>query len=243
MTDRLLDRQSRLLDYLTSGAAIFDSSGDPAREPVLSGIDRGLLRLEARYSHEKRMAKIEWVLNRTLSLLGSNRSLIVRDFAEVCPPMSAERLENARQFYDFLSARWQSQSPEPPYLPDIALFELTYAAVRGGAMRNPAPATGSCLRPGSIRRHPNVTLIHCAYDIRPALEGIAETAPVRSDTRFAITLLSGVAEPVVCALSCELFAALEMFDEFVDPDAFQDMPGADDLIASLTAGGFLEVSR
>src|SRR5437879_4266584 len=68
MPYRLLDRQNRLLDYLTSGPAIFGGSGEPAHEPVPSGIDRGLLRLEARYSHEKRMAKIEWVLNRTLGL-------------------------------------------------------------------------------------------------------------------------------------------------------------------------------
>jgi len=243
MADRLVDRQTSLLEYLTSGAAIFGSSGDPAPEPVLSGIDQGLLRLEARYSHEKRMAKIEWALSRTFDLLGSDRAEIVRDFAEACPPMSAERLENARQFYDFLSARWRSRPPEPPYLADIALFELTYAAVRGGTMLNPAPAMRSRVQPGSIRRDANVRLIRCSYDIRPLVEGVDRGTPERRDTPLAITLLSGAAEPVVCALPCELFAILDMLDEFVDPDVFQDMPGADDLIVSLTAGGLLEVSR
>jgi hypothetical protein len=245
MADRLLDRQTSLLEYLTSGAAIFGNSGDTSRECPLYGIDGGLLRLEAHYSHEKRMAKIEWVLGRTLNLLGANRALVVRDFAEACPPLSPGCLENARQFHDFLLARWRNETPEPPYLPDVALFELAYAAPHRDTMRqDQAPANASGARCGAIRRHPNVEIIRCAYDIRPILEErVGETAPVRCDIRLAITALPGAVEPVVCALSCELFAVLEMLDEFVDPDIFQDTPGADELITSLVAGGILEVSR
>ena len=53
---------------------------------------------------------------------------------------------------------------------------------------------------------------------------------------------SGAALPVVCQLSCELFALLEMLDAFTDPDIFQDTPGVDELIAALAASGLLEVS-
>src|SRR5439155_2522708 len=118
MAARLLDRQAELLEYLTSGEAIFGNSGDASLDRSPFGIDHGLLHLEARYSHEKRAAKIEWVLRRTFDLLGSDRDKPLHDFAEACPPVSIGRLENARQFHDFLLARWRDEAPEPAYLPD-----------------------------------------------------------------------------------------------------------------------------
>src|SRR5262245_24087786 len=54
MAKRLLDRQISLLDYLTSGAAIFGDKRRAALDPALQGLDVGLLRLEARFSYEKR---------------------------------------------------------------------------------------------------------------------------------------------------------------------------------------------
>jgi hypothetical protein len=58
MTKRLLDRQARLLEYLTSGDAIFDDGCGGPRDPILQGFDWALLHIEARFSHEKRMEKI-----------------------------------------------------------------------------------------------------------------------------------------------------------------------------------------
>jgi len=58
----LLDRQVRLLEYLTSGEAIFDDGRGSLRDPILQGIDRRLLHIEARFSHEKRMDKIAAVM-------------------------------------------------------------------------------------------------------------------------------------------------------------------------------------
>ncbi|MBV9627547.1 MAG: hypothetical protein JO230_05550, partial [Xanthobacteraceae bacterium] len=58
MAARLLDRQHSLLAYLTSGEAIFGDQHQKPAEPSLRGIDPGLLHLEARFSHEKRMEKI-----------------------------------------------------------------------------------------------------------------------------------------------------------------------------------------
>src|ERR1700732_4400546 len=51
MSNRLLDRQTKLLEFLTSGAVIFDDPGDVLGDYGLGGIDCGLLRLEARFSH------------------------------------------------------------------------------------------------------------------------------------------------------------------------------------------------
>jgi hypothetical protein len=71
MAKRLLDRQASLLEYLTSRAAIFGDKDDACPARGLHGIDRSLLRLEARLSHEKRMEKIVAVFRRTFGILGT----------------------------------------------------------------------------------------------------------------------------------------------------------------------------
>jgi hypothetical protein len=245
MAGRLLHRQTSLLEYLTSGAAIFGNAGDPSLDRTSFGIDPGLLHLEARYSHEKRMAKIKWVLPRTFDLLGNHRAGVLREFVETCPPVNIGRLENARQFHDFLLARWRAEPLELPHLPDVASFELAYAAVHGGGMHEDGASENVLDAPrGAIRRHPGVVLLRCAYDIRPILEGgTCETAPLRCDIRLALAMPPGAADPIVCALSRELFALLELLDEFTDPDIIQDTPSADELITNLAENGILEVRR
>src|SRR5882762_3501280 len=78
MADRLLDRQTKLLEYLTSGGAIFGDGASEPLDPALQGIDRGLLRLEAQFSRDKRMEKVAAVFPRTFALLGDARPAIVR---------------------------------------------------------------------------------------------------------------------------------------------------------------------
>jgi hypothetical protein len=240
MPDRLLDRQAKLLEHLTSAAAIFGAGSGVSVERVPQGINVGLLHLEARFSHEKRMQKIEWVLPRTADLLGSVKAAIIRDFVEACPPVSIRRLENARQFHGFLSARWLVEAPEPPYLPDVAACELAYASVRDGekqaskAREHPAPV--------GIRRHPSVILLRCSYDVRSVLEGRAGEAPLaRRETPLAVSMPNGAEHPIVSELSPELFDLLEMFDDFVDLEAFSNLREVNELIADLTCRGLLEV--
>src|ERR1700688_1185416 len=126
----LLDRQVRLLEYLTSGEAIFDDGCGSLRDPILQGIDRGLLHIEARFSHEKPSDKRAAVFPKTLALLGEDRDAVVREFVHACPPVDIGRLENARQFRDFLISRWENRPPTPPYLPDVNTCELACAQVR-----------------------------------------------------------------------------------------------------------------
>ena len=113
MAKRLLDRQISLLDYLTSGAAIFGDKRRAPLDPALQGLDVGLLRLEARFSYEKRMEKIVAVFRHTFELLASEQSAIVREFVRTCPPADIGHLTNAREFHDFLSARWRRRRPKP----------------------------------------------------------------------------------------------------------------------------------
>jgi hypothetical protein len=246
VSNLLLDRQASLLAYLTSGAAIFADTGDKLLASVIPGpfgINPGLLHLEARYSHEKRMSKIKWVLRMTLDALGTDRRRVVCDFTEARPPTGIGRLENARQFHDFLKARWQNEASNPPYLPDLASFELAYAEVRGegDTVSGETPQDSRHRRRGAIRRNPRAILLRCSYDIRPILEeGLGAGTVAQKDCRFAISMPSGSSDPVILAASSELFAVLEMLDDFTDPDVFEDRPGSGELIAALIADGLLE---
>src|SRR5205807_4206795 len=93
---------------------------------ILEGIDPRLLRLEAGFSHEKRMAKIAAVFPRTLDVLGNDRDATLRAFVEACPPADISRIANARQFHDFLLARCRAGA-RPRYLRDVATCELACA--------------------------------------------------------------------------------------------------------------------
>jgi hypothetical protein len=241
MPDQLLDRQLSLLEHLTGGAGIFGAARGLSNAPALHGLDLGLLHLEARFSHEKRMQKIEWVLTRTLALLGGSRAAVVREFVDACPPTSIRWLDNARQFHDLLKARWRQEQPAPPWLPDIAAYEIAYAKVRAGENEDTAAFERASEYPsGSIRRSPGAILLRCAYDIGPVLAGAGEHAPTRRETLLAITMLPGTEEPMLSELSGDLFELLEMLDGFVEPALFRTA-GADILIKELAGAGLIEV--
>jgi hypothetical protein len=240
MADRLLQRQARLVEHLTSSAGIFGAVRGRSNDPTLHGLDLALLHLEARLSHEKRMQKIEWVLTRSLELLGHRREVMIREFVEACPPTGISWLGNARQFHAFLKARWQCEPPVPAHLPDIAAYEIAYATVRAGERHGPAGVAAGPA--GTIRRHPAAVLLCFAHDIRPFLEvGGGNDTPALRETRLAVTMLPGSDEPQVSELSRDLFEMLEMLDRFIDPSIFHDMPDAEMLIQNLAAGGLIEV--
>jgi hypothetical protein len=240
MASPLLDRQISLLEYLTSGTAIFGDVADASLDRSGLHIDAGLLRLEARFSHEKRIEKIKWVLQKTLELLGTARAATIRDFVEACPPVSISWLDNARQFHDFLLKRWLTEAPEPPCLRDVAACELAYATICGAEKQSfdaGEPATYS-----RIRRHPGVILVRCSYDVRTILEGRVDEPPVTErDTPLAMSMPPGAEHPFVSELSPTLFELLEMLDDFVDREAFSDVPDLSELITDLGERGLLEV--
>ena len=240
MADRLLQRQARLVEHLTSSAGIFGAVRGISNDPALQGLDLALLHLEARFSHEKRMQKIEWVLTRTFELLGHRREAMIREFVEACPPTGISWLGNARQFHAFLRARWRHKPPVPAYLPDIAAYEIAYATARAGERHGPARLAEASA--GTVRCHPSAVLLCCAHDIRPLLEGRAgNDTPARRETRLAVRMLPGTDEPRVSELSRDLFELLEMLDRFIDPSIFHDMPDVEMLIQNLAAGGLIEV--
>jgi hypothetical protein len=86
MSNRLLQRQIRLLEYLTSVDAIFEDRGIPPAANGLEGLDPGRLALEARFSFEKRLEKISAVFPRTFAVRSSDWAPILEKFVEEHPP-------------------------------------------------------------------------------------------------------------------------------------------------------------
>jgi hypothetical protein len=244
MANRLLDRQVSLLKYLTSSAAIFGGREDALLDRGLQGMDRRLLRLEARFSHQKRLEKIVAVFPKTFKILGAARTAIVKEFTETCPPTDIGRLENATQFYDFLRAgAWRGS--KRAYLPDVAACELACAKIRVAVDQQDAIEGG--IKPPSgrhIRCSAAVALLRCAYDIRPIFERDAgRTAPKKRDTALVIAMPPGAREPAIFEVLPVAFDLLSALDHWTDPAALGATSELEALVAELREHGLLEVNE
>jgi len=242
MANRLLDRQASLLDYLGSDDAVFGEERSATADPALAGIDDELLKIEARFSYEKRMTKIQVLLPRTFELLGGELAAVLREFNNGCPPAGISSFQNARRFREYLSARWRSQPPPLPYLPDVAAYELACAAFRRDERRESLAAADDDAAKGSIRRHPDALLLRCAYDVQPIFDPtIKNPAPAARDTRLAIAMPPRSDRTLVVELRPAVFDLLTLLDDFTDATEFGDAAGLEELINELAALGLLEV--
>ena len=117
----------------------------------------------------------------------------MRAFVEACPPFDISRIENARQFYGFLTARWERRPPAPPYLPDVAACELACAQARIEADSGSEVEIDSCA--GSlpaIRRKPGVILLRTAsISGQFSKSGRRSVDPTERDVRLAIAFSCG----------------------------------------------------
>jgi hypothetical protein len=241
MAKRLLDRQASLIEHLTSGATIFGDRRAPI-DPALRQMPRGPLRLEARFSFDKRMEKITAAFPRTFRLLGDDRDDLVRRFADACPPVDITRIANVRQFHAFLSARWRRKRPKVPYLPDVARCELACAEVRTRLDGQTDDAVIRTLRPRRrVRRHPGAVLLRCRFDIRTIFEDDAGTVdPARRDTRLVVNMPRDVDNPRVFEVEPVLYDLLSALDDWIDPAALGKE--LEPLVRDLAQHALIEVS-
>jgi hypothetical protein len=241
MPARLLQRQISLLEYLTSADAIFGEGIDAPPVPHLQGFDLAPLRLEACFSHEKRMEKIIAAFPRTFELL-ADQATVIRDFVAACPSVDIRRIENARQFYDFVCARWETAPPQPPYLRDVASCELAIATIRIKHKARPSQpvAAGHTMR---FRRNRDAVFLPCAYDIKPIFEGGASETPARRDVMLAILIPPDNDQPAIFEVPASVYGLLAELDTWTDRAALGLMEGLDELISDLADHGLLEVSR
>jgi hypothetical protein len=246
MAKRLLDRQASLLDYLTSGDAIFAGTADVSLPQALRGVDSRLLRLEARFSYEKRMEKIIAIFPRTFELLGDCRNEIVQQFVRTCPPFDITRLSNARQFHDFVAWRWRGRPPDPPCLTDVAACEFACAQVR--LMRDEIGETAAradrCEPLPGLRRRRDAVLLWCSYDIREIFEqGLQGASPPRRDTPLAVAMPEGEDDPRVLEVLPLVFELLESLDDWTDPATLGLTAEHEPLVQELAEHGLIEVRR
>jgi hypothetical protein len=237
----LLERQVSLIACLTSGATIFGDRGDAARDPALRGIDHRALHLEARLSHDKRMENIAAIFRKTFAILGS-RDAVVRAFAETCPPTRSGRMENARQFRDFLFARGAHAAIEPAYLLDIVGFEFACATarVRSGDRAFQAENAGTG-PPGWFRRRSKVVLHRCKYDLRAVFEDRSNgVIPARRDTALAISFPASAASPQIFELAPIGFDLLARMDDWTDPVMLGDALELKELLCELAQHGLID---
>lgn len=245
MPDRLLERQASLLDYLRSEDAIFGERGSAAIDPSLDGIDDELLRIEARFSYEKRMTKIQVLLPRTFELLAGELEKILREFNRACPPSGISSFENAHLFYQFLTDRWRQEPSKLPYLPDVAAYEIACAGFRRDEGHDRRSVSRDAPQ-GSIRRHPDAVLLRCTYDVQPIFTAAGRNgAPIKRDTPLAIAMSPQADQTMVLELLPSVFDLLTLLDDYTDPAAFGETPSGahtlTGLIADLVALGLLEV--
>jgi hypothetical protein len=237
----LLDRQVKLLEYLMSGGAIFGVEEEVPLDQALLGIDRRLLRLEARFTYGKRLKNIIAVFPNTFRLLAAYQGAVVREFVETCPPANVSRNEVAAQFYNFLRARWRRQPPEPP-LEDLAACEFACARVRVGINAQDVELANGNQVGRKVRRRPDLILLRCAFNIRPIFEDDAEEVlQAKRDTPLAITIPPGAKHPKIFELLPPIFDLLESLSDWTDRFELGAASEVDELICELSERGLVEV--
>lgn len=160
----LLERQTALLSYLT----------DPRqydRKPEadgLFGIDPYRLRLEGRFSLEKRAGKLLAVFPRSFEAMRKTPGADLKSFATACPPFSITRYDNGAQFLGFVRGLWETNPPEPRWLPDLAALELAMSKV---AQIDPSDDEDApAVEEGAyFRLRTGVEFLTVQFDIRPLL--------------------------------------------------------------------------
>jgi len=239
----LFDRQARLLEYLTSGAAIFGKENNTPLDPALHGLNLDQLHLEASLSHEKRISKVFAVFPRTFELMAEYRTVMLRKFTIACPPEHIGVIENARQFHGFLCSCQDREPTQAPYLHEVAACELALAEVRVTAQNRQQVMDGiGSVAPGSIRRRPGVVLLRCTYDIQPIFaSATANGRPSERDTPLAIVMMPGTQHARVFEVAPAVFDLLLAIHDWSACAELGDAADLKGVIGELVACGLVEV--
>ena len=182
------------------------------------------------------MEKIESVFPRTLDCWGADRAAIVPGFAEACPPVTSAVSKMRGNFMIFLRRAGGESRPSRHICPMSrpASSHMPRSAPANAASH--ADSAAGDRAAGAIRRHPDVVLLRCGYDIRPILEGCAddEPPPAERDTLLAVAMPPGArradglrtVRPISSSCSrCSTIGPIQPF--------FEDTPELDELIAEL----------
>jgi hypothetical protein len=244
MANQLLEQQASLLDYLSSAAVIFGGQADAALDPALQSIDRGVLRLQARFACNKRIERITAIFPRTFEILGPDQKPVLREFVEVSRPTEKSPLPNARELHNFLSARWRQTPPAPPHLPDVAACELAIAEVSDAVddRETPAERGKSNGLKRSIRRRTSVSALRCAYDVRSIFDaGCGAVIPPKRETSLVVSFPAGRRNADIIEVPKVIADALMLLRDWTDPSRLDAFGDRHNLVSHLAAQEFIDV--
>ena len=188
---RLIDRQSSLIDYLLDPHAFGAGVVPGPVPPELAGLSADGLKINGLFSLGKRKEKVAATIPRTWAALGGKPQYDFFAFASGFPQQDPTRRSNAVQFVRYLEQVWDRFPPEPPWLPDLARYELAMAeALDSTGKTNAAPPDGTPYP--AVRRRSGVELLTCAYDLRSLVDAsVGASAPPRRTTRLAVVAEDG----------------------------------------------------
>ena len=219
---RLAERQAAVLEYLLDPHAFGAGRSPDTPPPDLAGIDPERLKISGLFSMGKRQQKIKATLPLTWAALAGKPVYNFYDFCHRFPQADATRLTNARDFVAYLETGWAQDPPDPPWLPDLATFELALASAtsEGAAPGSPLlDGEVAAIGGGLARRRPDVLSVALDHDIRALLGGTGETAMVEERAVSLAIVPSDEDAPRVFELSQDLGGLLNDLDDWspLDP--------------------------
>lgn len=241
---RLLHRQSEIVNYLLSPRAFGSKTGLDEIPAALVGLDAQRLGVLGLFSLGKRQEKVSSLLPRTWSCVRKNELYSFMDFASRYPQRDAAYFANANQYFNYLQEIWQRNVPDPPWVPDIARYEIEYAAARTGGIQFEESTLTTQPHQRCIRRHRQTRLSRYKYDIRPLLEEPDKgQIPVMRDIRLAFLAERSARAVRIFELTPHIFDILEKLGSWSPIDQFE-LAGINDtekFLRQLQSLGLIEV--
>ena len=135
-------------------------------------------------------------------------------------------------FTSFSPPVGNDEAPEPPYLPDVASYELAYATVRAGQREEAAASRRRQRAPSAVTPMPCCCVAPTTSG-RSWRGGLVTAGPERRETLIAVAMLPGTDEPLVSELSADLFAFSKCSTNSPIRPFSRTCPELDSLIADL----------
>jgi uncharacterized protein len=236
----LFDRQRSILDYL-SNPSVFDSQ-EPLRGAPggVRGDHLDRLALLGELVLAKRWEKIKSVLPATCRCVDEHASHLVREFADVEPPLSPGRRENAQQLHDFIVASAARIKPE--YLVDLVRLEHMIASATFSSREREQRshhALSAAWESLDLRSSDDLEILETPFDLKPVLDG-ENPATLDRGPYQTVAVVPGVDSARVFWLDRNVAALLVALTEWTTIHAAAGEP-IQELVLSLAAGQLIEV--
>lgn len=244
---RLIRRQSEIVSYLLNPEALREHADGSRRVAVPEGLDARRLSILGLFSLGKRQEKVSSVLPHTFALVRGREHYGFGDFAAEYPQCNPTYFANGKQYVSYLQDVWSRHQPDPPWLPDIARYEIEHAAAHNGVPTFESEDADVDFVHACVRRHPNARLSRYQYDIRPIIEGHArrDQEPSLRDVRLVMLTDQNSQSVKVYELKPAIYDVLDTLDAWLPIHRFE-VGGVRDkrhLLERIQSLGLVEISK